>query len=566
MKICEKLPDKILIWKLKGRGLENFGNSGQPDTIPFPEYSEDDLIAKVDAVGICFSDVKLIKAGDEHPRIKNRDLKKNPVTPGHEVSLTIVGVGDKRKDSFKCGERYIVQADVYYKGKSVAFGYVLPGAFSEYVILGREIIDGDEGCYLIPVQVNTGYAEAALVEPWSCVVAAYQTKRRTEPEEKGIILFTGSKENQIDLDLSGLENRSFKTIYHKNLTESNRSRLESLAGKDGYILKEIQDTDSLSGMDDIVYSGIPGTEEFKRLIGLMQPGGIISIHAAKQDTGLIPVDIGKAHYRNIRIVGSGTGKVVQSYRANTRTDLKPEGTAWFIGGAGPMGQMHVIRAAMTDNRPGKILVTDLSSRRLKSLKNRIDQVIINDRLEIIYLNTAELTKQEFNAFLSKEFPQKFDDIISLVPVSSVIEQAVPFSANEGVVNIFAGVNIGTFASFPLEVFTEKHVNVIGSSGSPLSAMKDTLNLVQADRLSTNISLSAVTDMHSVSAGVKALTEGTYTGKVVVYPHARDLGIHSTEELAKRIPDLEILFLNGKYWTNEAEKRFLSSRFFEDSKK
>ncbi len=566
MKICGKLPDKILTWKLKGKGLENFGNSGKPDTIPFPEYSEDDLIAKVDAVGICFSDVKLIKAGDEHPRIRNRDLKKNPETPGHEVSLTIAGVGDKRKNSFKCGERYIVQADVFYKGKSVAFGYVLPGAFSEYVILGKEIIDGDDGCYLIPVQANTGYAEAALVEPWSCVVAAYQTKRRTCPGEKGIILFTGSKENQVELDLAGLENHHFKTVYHKGLTESNRNRLKNLAGKGGYILKEVQDMDSLSGMDDIVYSGIPGTEEFKRLIRVIQPGGIISIHAEKQDTGLIPVDIGKAHYRNIRIVGSGSGKVVQSYRANTRTDLKPEGTAWFIGGAGPMGQMHVIRAAMTDNRPGKFLVTDLSSRRLKSLKNRIDQIPGSDKLKIIYLNTTELSKQEFNAFLDKEFPEMFDDIISLVPVSSVIEQAVPFSAKEGVVNIFAGVNIGTFASFPMEVFTEKHVNVIGSSGSPLSAMKDTLNLVETGRLSTNISLSAVTDMYSVSIGVKALMDSTYTGKVVVYPHARGLGILSTEELAKRIPDLEDLFLNGKYWTNEAEKIFLSSRFFEDSKK
>ena len=561
MNICEELPDKILTWRLKGKGLDNFGDSGKPDEIPFPSYSENDLIARVDAVGICFSDVKLIKSGDEHPRIKGRDLKSNPVTPGHEVSLTVVGVGDKRKDSFKCGQRYIVQADVFYRGKSIAFGYVLPGGYSEYVVIGKEILDGDEGCYLIPVKDTTGYAEAALVEPWACVVAAYQTKRRTEPKEKGTVLITGSKQDQLKLNFSGLDDRSFLKIYYNNLSAENLKNLKLLAEKNRYKIEEASAISEISEIDDAIYSGNPEESEFKNLINSLRPGGIISIHSEPETSRIIPVDIGKSHYQNIRIVGSNNGNILESYTENTRTALRQDGSAWFIGGAGPMGQMHVIKAVMAEEKPAKILITDLSSQRLKSLKNRIDQIHKKGSINIIYLDTSELSQDDFITFVEKEFPNGFDDIVSLVPVVSVIASSVPFCAENGVVNIFAGVNVGTFAIFPLELFTDKHINVIGSSGSPLSAMKDTLKLVESSRLSTNLSLSAVADMYSVSKGVKALIDSTYTGKVVVYPKARGLGIHSVKELAKRIPGLEELCLNGQYWTNEAEKLFLSSQFF-----
>ena len=109
-------------------------------------------IARIDAVGLCFSDIKLISAGSTHPRIEGRNLAKSPTVPGHEVAMTIVGVGDKWKGKFTLGSRYIIQADIYYKGKGVAFGYAIPGGLSQYAVIGTEILEGDEGCYLLPVK------------------------------------------------------------------------------------------------------------------------------------------------------------------------------------------------------------------------------------------------------------------------------------------------------------------------------------------------------------------------------------------------------------------------------
>jgi D-arabinose 1-dehydrogenase-like Zn-dependent alcohol dehydrogenase len=51
-------------------------------------------------VVVCFSDIKVINAGEEHPRIF-KDMKQDPVVLGHEVSMTVVGVGENLKDELQ---------------------------------------------------------------------------------------------------------------------------------------------------------------------------------------------------------------------------------------------------------------------------------------------------------------------------------------------------------------------------------------------------------------------------------------------------------------------------------
>ena len=63
MQLLEELPQQILSWQLKGQGLDRIGTKGRPDTVPFPSHSEEHLIARIDAVGLCFSDIKLISTG-----------------------------------------------------------------------------------------------------------------------------------------------------------------------------------------------------------------------------------------------------------------------------------------------------------------------------------------------------------------------------------------------------------------------------------------------------------------------------------------------------------------------
>jgi hypothetical protein len=92
-------------------------------------------------------------------------------------------------------------------------------------------------------------------------------------------------------------------------------------------------------------------------------------------------------------------------------------------------------------------------------------------------------------------------------------------------------------------------------------MKDTLALTQSGRLSTSYSLAAIGDMGSAAKGLKALMDNTYTGKVVIFPFAHGIGLKSIRELAKDLPEITSLLLDGQYWTRSAETAFRKSRHF-----
>ena len=126
-----------------------------------------------DAVGLCYSDVKIIRQGGSHPRLYGRDLARRPIVQGHEVTMTVVEVGEAWRDRFRPGQRFALQADFYYRGRNLAYGYVFTGGLAQYSLLGAAALDGDEGCYAIPVPEGLGHAEVALTEPWACVEAAY---------------------------------------------------------------------------------------------------------------------------------------------------------------------------------------------------------------------------------------------------------------------------------------------------------------------------------------------------------------------------------------------------------
>ena len=494
--------------------------------------------------------------------------------------MTIVGVGEAWKGKFTLGSRYIIQADIFYKGKGVAFGYAIPGGLSQYVVIGKEILEGDDGCYLLPVKEQTGYAEAALVEPWTCVVASYQIARRTRPRANAVFSFVGFAKGQVPLKLDGLAQEKIARIIYTGLTPENAAAVAELARRTGAQLEEAasggapqqaaasggahpqQAAVAAARPTEVVCAGLPDKETFQRLVNEIDADSVIGVYTSEPDVEL-PVDVGKVHYRRMELVGSLDGDVAASYRSNSRERLRQGGKAWFVGGAGPMGQMHVIKAIMDEEGPETILVTDLSDERLASLKHLISLLgsSRSRKVSLTFENPKDLPADELDTFLNEKFGGAFDDVVVLVPVSAIISQASHYLAPDGVLNIFAGVKVGTVTDLPLAAVVRNRVRVTGSSGSPLSAMKATLALTESGRLSTSYSLAAVGDMNSASKGLKALMDNTYTGKVVIFPFAHGIGLKSLKELARELPEVASHLLDGQYWTREAEAAFLKSRYF-----
>ena len=138
----------------------------------------------IDSVGLCFSDVKIMRQGGSHPKLYNRDLAKEPTRLGHEVSLTVIEVGDNLKDQYHAGQRLAVQPDIYQDGKSTAYGYTIPGGLIQYHLMGAEMSTPTTVPACCPLPDTMGYAEASTLEPWGCVMAAYTQRRRLGAQDR----------------------------------------------------------------------------------------------------------------------------------------------------------------------------------------------------------------------------------------------------------------------------------------------------------------------------------------------------------------------------------------------
>jgi len=564
-----ELPHANLAWRMREAGVENFGKDG-PDALPLSKPGDDEVLVRVDAIGLCFSDVKLITQGSSHPRITNRDLVKDPVTPGHEVSLTVVEAGAKWADAYRPGSRYIMQADVYYKGVNLAYGYALAGGMQQFGIVGEAILNGDEGSYLIAVKPETGYAEAALVEPWTCVVAAYRIHPRKTLKPGGITLIVGVENGDYTISgavcsagapakliLAGLPNKLKSSICGCGGCSAEIIEVSKLTAD--AVTALAQERTGGQGFDDVIVLGAPDPEVVEALGANLAKHGVVAIAASKPISRPVKIDVGRVHYDDIDYVGTRSRAVADAYSSSRDSELTPGGTAWFIGAGGPMGQMHVQRAVMMKGGPGRMLCTDVDEARLDYLKSGVEATARAKAIEIVFLNPTQTGEDGLRRAISDLTGGKgFDDIVVLAPVAALIAGAVEHLAEGGLMNIFAGVPRGTIATMDLSATYLRGSRFVGSSGSRPKDMVDTLAFTESGELPTRDSMAAVGGIDAMADGVCAVKDARFPGKTVIFPHIR-MPLTALTELDKVAPDVYAKLRDGKFWTQEAEEELLNSK-------
>ncbi len=155
------------------------------EEMPVPEIGPGELLLKVEASGLCGSDVM------EWYRIQRA-----PMVLGHEVSGEVVQVG-AGVEQYKEGDRLVVTHHVpcnachwCLSGRhtdcdtlhTTSFD---PGGFAEYLRIPQ--INVNRGVFLIPDHV--GYDEASITEPLACV---YRGQRRANLQPGQNVLVLGS--------------------------------------------------------------------------------------------------------------------------------------------------------------------------------------------------------------------------------------------------------------------------------------------------------------------------------------------------------------------------------------
>ena len=571
---ADGLPREMWIWPLYGKGFESLGAAGAPIRAPVPRPRPDQLLARVDATGMCFSDIKIISLGPEHPRLSGRDMEREPVVLGHEVALTVVAVGEKLRDRYRAGDRFVVQADIVYRGKPMAMGYRLQGGMAQYVLVGPEILEGDDGNYLLPVKPETGHSQAALSEPWACVLASYRVKYRSGLKSGGTTWVIGNGEADGFTIAAGSGNfdreshparvvltgapPAFAALLRDRAKGGGFAAQVTIEEKGALSSVEAQAKELAGKVDDLVFLGAPKPEFLVTAMTALARFGLVNVLSDRPMAGSAQVDVGRIHYENWTIVGAPSKDVAAGYRSGVRTELAKGGAAWFVGAAGPMGRMHVQRAIEMEGGPRRVLATDISTPRLDHLVKSFGPEAKARGVELVALNPAELKPGEMAERLRAFTGGKgFEDIVTLVPAPALVAESFPHLTRGGTMNVFAGIARGVKVALDITSFFDaRQVRMTGTSGSAISDMKQMLDDAEAGRLSTDRAVAAVGGLNSVREGYRAVAEGKFPGKVVIYPQVSDYPLTALEDLPAREPTVASS-LQGGMWNREAERAFLT---------
>lgn len=562
--VSEPLPSTQYTWPLFGSGLENLGENGAPVVRPIPSYTDEELLMRIDTVSLCYTDVKEIDLGPNHPRLKGRDLKTAPIVPGHEVSMTVVGVGEKLKEQYRVGERYTIQPDVWVDGKSVPFCFGMDGAYRQYAIIDQRILNGDAGNYLIPVPDRMTYTAGAITEPWACVEASYRLSYRSALKSEGAVWVLGGPDARTGyrIDPEWVARSKPQKITASEIPADLESALLQICEQCGIVYRSASRAEVESGdelFDDIIL--LDGkAEDVAALDRRMNKGSVLALVNSRPMSGSIAIDLGRLHYDEIVIVGNTSGNISDAYAATpVRSEFKPGGVAMILGAGGPMGRMHLQRAIEAQNGPKTIVTSNVTEQRFESLRKFFIPLAEKNHKKLILTNPA--TDRERYEALMRDIQSRggFDDIEVMVTIPEVIEETCKYLATQGVVNIFAGMKRGVkMLVDPSLIIGEKQARFVGHSGSGLDDQKAVVSRCMSGQLDPNLSVAAVGGLMQIPEGIQAMKDSLYPGKIVIYPQIMDLPLTPLPALKEKLPEVYRLLGPNETWTFEAEQAFLES--------
>lgn len=548
----EPIPDRVLAWNVYGTGLEKVGREGRPEGVELGLPGPDQLLVRVDAVGLCFSDVKLIRLGGDHPKLYGRDLERDPTRLGHETSVTVMAVGSGLAGRFRPGQRLAIQPDIYVDGRSTAYGYTIPGGLVEYHLLGPEVLAADDGAYVVEVDDRLGYAETALTEPWACVEAAYTQRRRLWPLAGGRTIVIARPDDAREYQLGAALAGSTEIVLSgagERLLAVVRS-----AAPDARITVA-DDGLALGPFDDVIMLAPRSAAEVSRAADALAFRGLLNLVADEPLGEAVDIDIGRIHYHYTAYVGTSGLDVAAAYGGSrNRAELRPRGVAVVVGAAGPMGQMHVERALGLPDGPRLVLAVDLDADRLAAARNKLEPVAVARGRTLVFEHLGPEPDALLAAVRRYAGDAGADDVVVTAPSSRAVVAAAQAMAPDGMLVLFAGVPVGTRAPLDLSPVFLHGAQYTGTSGSRIADQALVVHKTLAGQLEPRRALAAVGGMEAACDALRALVEGRFPGKIVIFPALRSLPLTPLTGLGRSHPEVAAALDRDGAWTTEAEAR------------
>lgn len=210
-------------------------------------------------------------------------------------------------------------------------------------------------------------------------------------------------------------------------------------------------------------------------------------------------------------LGEPMSCIIGGYHANYHTNkqnydhamgTKEGGNILIMGGCGPMGLGAVSYGLCFENKPKRIVVTDISEEKIARAKECIPESEAAEKgIELIYVNTSAYDDPEAELMKISE-GHGYDDVFVYVPFKPVAEMGDRLLAFDGCMNFFAGPTDNQFkAEINLYNCHYTSTHIMGTTGG------NTADLIEAiDRAAKHEINPAVMVTHV--GGINAIADAT----------------------------------------------------------
>lgn len=278
------------------------------EELPIPSLEADEVLVKVQVVGLCQSDIKkILYSLYEPPRIF-----------GHETAGIISAVGKEVK-KWQMGQRVAVMHHIpcmrcsycmsdnfsmcdTYKNIVTTAGFTPSGGgFAEYVKVPGYIVDNGG---LIPIPDHISFEEASFVEPTNCCLKAIK-KAGVAPGQSVLITGTGPIGLMFIMLTKYFGGRAIATdLLPSRIEKAMEVGAEAaFDAQDDYLPDKIQALTNGMGVD-VTLLAVPSDKAFFQALDCTRKGGRILFFAEFPEQVEISINPNILYHREIDLMGS----------------------------------------------------------------------------------------------------------------------------------------------------------------------------------------------------------------------------------------------------------------------
>ena len=267
-------------------------------------------------------------------------------------------------------------------------------------------------------------------------------------------------------------------------------------------------------------------------------------------------------------LGEPMSCIIGGYHANYHTNkrtyehsmgTKEGGNILIMGGCGPMGLGAVSYGIQFENKPKRIVVTDVSEEKIARARKMIPEEQAKEQgVELLYVNTAAM-EEPIEALFALTEGHGYDDVFVYVPIRQVAEMGDKLLAFDGCMNFFAGPTDNQFKA-EINLYNSHYTSthILGTTGGNNDDLIEANRLAAAGKIEPAVMVTHVGGIDSITdatlnlpniPGGKKLTYTQFDMPLTAIDDFAELG--KTDPLFAKLSDA--CKRNRGMWNAEAER-------------